>query len=350
MTTYSFKDLAEEVLASAPVPMTPAEIWEEARRRGLDVKLASKGKTPWDTLGAQLYREVKVSSLRFAIHEGKPKRFSLAPKPPSKSSRPLPEEPLAEGAHYTFVECAQKVLDVFGNRQPMHYLDVTRKALGQGWLQTDGKTPEASLYAQVCTHIKRCKARKEPPLFVQLGKGMLALTAWGENGFANDIRRHNASIRVALREWLLTMPPADFENLIRNLFAEMGFLSPEVTPFNHDNGIDVRGIWEITEGVRQRYAVQVKRWAKNVQAPTVQQVRGSLKTGELGLIVTTSDFSKGAYEEAKDEAKTAPVSLINGEQLVDLLIRYGIGVRSVSMEVLEIDERSAGVNDAKAAL
>lgn len=48
------------------------------------------------------------------------------------------------------------------------------------------------------------------------------------------------------------------------------------------------------QGVRIRMAVQAKRWSENIQAPTVQQVRGALGTHEQGLIITTSDFSKGA--------------------------------------------------------
>lgn len=46
-------------------------------------------------------------------------------------------------------------------------------------------------------------------------------------------------------------------------------------------------------------AVQVKRWKSNIQSTVVQNVRGSLGASERGLIVTTSDFSKGAREEAK---------------------------------------------------
>ncbi len=338
---YGFKDLAVEVLVAATAPMTPAEIWAEAKRRGLDAKLGSHGKTPWESLGAALYTDAKGPAPRFAAHEGKPKRFSLRQPHTPETPKTTPTPTAADAPRYTFIECAKKVLETFANRQPMHYLDITQKALEQGWLRTDGKTPEASLYAQVLTHVKRSAERGETSPFVQLGKGMLALAEWQGNSFTHAIRKHNASVREALRERLLEMPSADFEDLIRNLFAEMGFLEPEVTPFSHDGGIDVRGVWEISEGVRQRYAVQVKRWAKNVQAPVVQQVRGSLKNGELGLIVTTSDFSKGAYAEARDETKHSPISLINGEQLVRLLIRHGIGVKSASIEVLELDERYA---------
>lgn len=70
-------------------------------------------------------------------------------------------------------------------------------------------------------------------------------------------------------------------------------------------------------------AVQVKRWkTKNhVQAPVVQQVRGSLGTHEQGLIITTSDFSAGAKREA-ERPNAVPVALMDGDKLVELLAEY----------------------------
>ena len=150
--------------------------------------------------------------------------------------------------------------------------------------------------------------------------------------------RHNTDVRKKLLARLLKMPPSAFERLIQRLLIEMGFVETSVTPISKDGGIDVRGTWEIAGGIRQRYAVQVKRWKGNIQAPTVQNVRGSLKTGELGLIITTSDFTKGARTEARDETKHSPISLVNGKQLVELLIANGIGVRVERIEVLELDD------------
>jgi restriction system protein len=83
-------------------------------------------------------------------------------------------------------------------------------------------------------------------------------------------------------------------------------------------------------------AVQVKKWKHNVQAPIVQQVRGSLGTHEQGLIITTSDFSKGAREEA-ERPDAVPVSLMNGEQLVALLAGFNLGVTRRTHEILELE-------------
>jgi restriction system protein len=79
------------------------------------------------------------------------------------------------------------------------------------------------------------------------------------------------------------------------------------------------------------------RWQPNVQAPVVQQVRGSLGAHEQGLIITTSDFAKGAIEEA-NRADATPVALMNGEQLVKLLVENDIGIRRTPADLIELGE------------
>ena len=100
--------------------------------------------------------------------------------------------------------------------------------------------------------------------------------------------------------------------------------------------------------VRIKMAVQVKKWKRknNIQAPVVQQVRGSLGAHEQGLIITTSDFSTGAVEEAAQADKT-PIALMNGEQLVMLLMEHGIGVHRSTPDLFEIDGEALSVGEDK---
>ncbi len=74
-----------------------------------------------------------------------------------------------------------------------------------------------------------------------------------------------------------------------------------------------------------------------MQDPIVQQVHGRLGTREQGLIITTSDFSAGAREEA-ERPNAVLVGLMNGEQLVALLVEYDIGIRRTSYDVIELGE------------
>ncbi len=56
-----------------------------------------------------------------------------------------------------------------------------------------------------------------------------------------------------------------------------------------------------------------------------------------GMIITTSDFSTGARDEAARPDAT-PVALMNGEQLVTLLIEHDIGVRRSRYDLIELGE------------
>ena len=82
-------------------------------------------------------------------------------------------------------------------------------------------------------------------------------------------------------------------------------------------------------------AAQVKKWKANVHSPGFQQLHGSLSTHEQGLIITSRDFSKGAYKEARQSDKIL-VALKNGEQLVDLLIEKDIGISRTQFDIIEL--------------
>lgn len=75
---YSFLDLAAEVLKLASVPLTYQQCWEEGKARGLTKKVKTKGKTPWHTMGAQLYVDVRDNpDSRFIKVGRRPTRFFL---------------------------------------------------------------------------------------------------------------------------------------------------------------------------------------------------------------------------------------------------------------------------------
>jgi restriction system protein len=114
----------------------------------------------------------------------------------------------------------------------------------------------------------------------------------------------------------------------------MGISDVVVTAYHGDKGIDATGIYELGQGLEVRIAVQAKRQRRNVQRPVVQSLNGSLKPHQQGLIITTSDFGKGARDEAARDDKPL-IWLINGQELVKLLIANDIGARRVAVELVE---------------
>lgn len=84
--------------------------------------------------------------------------------------------------------------------------------------------------------------------------------------------------------------------------------------------------------------VQAKRHRRAVQRKDLDALRGSLYRFDAvrGTIVTTSGFSKGT-QDAAFATGAPPITLVDGEKLVDLLIEHGIGVRKRTVELLEVD-------------
>ena len=144
-------------------------------------------------------------------------------------------------------------------------------------------------------------------------------------------------VREDLLEHLLQMDPGDFEKLVGHLLKKMKYQNVDVVGRSGDGGADV--IAEIELGVSSvREVVQVKRYKHTVQRKVLAELRGSLHRFDAvrGTIVTTSRFAKGAKKEAFAKG-AAPITLIDGDKLVDLLIEHGIGIRKRAIEVLSID-------------
>jgi len=78
MAAYSFLDLAYDVLKATASPLTYQEIWQIGKEKGLTDKIRTSGKTPWQSLGAQLYVEVRDNEQSRFIKVGRrPARFFL---------------------------------------------------------------------------------------------------------------------------------------------------------------------------------------------------------------------------------------------------------------------------------
>lgn len=150
-------------------------------------------------------------------------------------------------------------------------------------------------------------------------------------------RQEEVRVRNRLRDLLHEMDPIRFEHLIKRLLEKMDYQNVEVTVASGDGGVDV--VADIELGITSvREVVQVKRHRRAVQRSALDALRGSLyRFGAVrGTIVTTSRFAKGTQEAAFAEG-VAPITLIHGEKLIDLLIEHGVGVNKRKIELLEVD-------------
>ena len=151
------------------------------------------------------------------------------------------------------------------------------------------------------------------------------------------VRQHENVVRDSLRRQIQDMDPFAFEHLIKRLLEDMDYQNVEVTSRSSDGGVDV--VADIEVGITSvREVVQAKRHRNAIQRKDLDALRGSLYrfNAVRGTIVTTSRFSKGT-QDAAFATGAAPITLVDGEKLVNLLIEHGIGVRKRAIELLEVD-------------
>ena len=160
------------------------------------------------------------------------------------------------------------------------------------------------------------------------------------------VRQQENTVRDSLCELLRDMDPFAFDHLVKRLLEEMGYQNVDVTARSNDGGVDVVG--DIEVGITSvREVVQAKRHRRAVQRKDLDALRGSLYrfNAVRGTIVTTSKFAKGT-QEAAFATGAAPITLVDGDKLVDLLIEHGIGVRRRVIEMLEVDAEAIAAIDS----
>ena len=151
------------------------------------------------------------------------------------------------------------------------------------------------------------------------------------------VKRQASSVRDKLRDSLASLDPFAFEHLVKRLLVNMGYQDVEVTTQSGDGGVDV--VANIELGItRVREVIQAKRHKRTIQRKDLDALRGSLYRFDAvrGTIITTSKYSRGT-EEAAFATGAAPITLIDSEKLIDLLVDYDIGVRKRAVEMLEFD-------------
>jgi restriction system protein len=210
----------EQVLNDAGEPLHYKEITRRVLAGGL---WQTDGQTPEATISAQLTIHLKkhgknarfrrVDSGVYAMNDGAP----TAVVAETASSPPQTAGPVS------FTDAAERVLTRLGHGQPMHYREITAKALELGLIRTSGRTPEATMYASVLEEIQRYRKRGEQPRFHMPGKGMIGLAKSLPTGIPAQVEQHNRKIRSRLHARLMSMTFDEFEELVGVLLAELGF-------------------------------------------------------------------------------------------------------------------------------
>lgn len=142
-------------------------------------------------------------------------------------------------------------------------------------------------------------------------------------------------------EHIQNNPPEFFERLVVQLLVKMGYGGSikdagQAMGKSGDEGID--GIIKEDKLGLDVIYIQAKRWQGNVGRPEIQKFVGALhgQRAKKGVFITTSTFSNEARQYVSQI--DPKVVLIDGEQLVDMMIDYDLGVSTVdTYKVKKID-------------
>lgn len=127
-----------------------------------------------------------------------------------------------------------------------------------------------------------------------------------------------------LLETIRAMSPTAFERLGVLLIRAAGCTDVQATPPSGDGGIDGTGLLQVGLLSFPIY-FQAKKYAGPVGPKDVREFRGALAgRANQGIFITSGTFTKGSKEEA--ERAGAPIDLIDGDRLCDLLRENGLGV------------------------
>lgn len=145
--------------------------------------------------------------------------------------------------------------------------------------------------------------------------------------------------REDILDGIKQLSPKKFEDFCRGLLNRMGF---EMDSFkgvqtSHDFGIDGFGYSVDSQSLRTtRVAIQCKRYDGHpVGSADINSLRGSIDTNraDYGIFITTSYFSNEAKKSSR--IGSTPITLIDGDRLVNLMIEYEYKLKPVTTYVID---------------
>jgi len=149
------------------------------------------------------------------------------------------------------------------------------------------------------------------------------LSAIGRQDLIGAVAATKYDPYLAVLEQILELDDKEFEILVAHLLTALGFEGSEVTGKSGDGGVDAIGELNVSSLAKVKIFVQAKRYklGTKISASTVKQLRQAIPFGGQGGFITTADYQSSASDTAL-EPGFPRIGLINGRQLVDLLVEH----------------------------
>lgn len=143
--------------------------------------------------------------------------------------------------------------------------------------------------------------------------------------------------KVKLQSAIANMSPAKFAQFSRALLTKMGVqFTNKGVQISNDGGIDGYGYHIDADDFRTtRVVIQCKRFNVNpVSEPDINQFLGAMNKfqADYGVFITNGRFTNKAREAAREGT---PITLIDGNDLIRLVIKYELFITPVTTYVLD---------------
>lgn len=136
----------------------------------------------------------------------------------------------------------------------------------------------------------------------------------------NDLNSLYNNNGIVSNKSINEMSGFDFEKIILALLLKMGF-DASITKASGDGGIDIIAYCnqDFFEG---KYIIQCKRWNGSIGEPVLRDLYGVLTSerANKGILITNSNFTTAAINFASNK----PLELIDGQKLINLLIKHNM--------------------------
>ena len=157
---------------------------------------------------------------------------------------------------------------------------------------------------------------------------------------AESHKQHQIMLSEEVLANVKGVTPFGFERLVVELLSQMGYGIGQSVGHSGDQGID--GILSQDALALEKVYVQAKRHTSSqVGEPEIRNFSGSLvaKGATKGVFITTSTFGPKAIQTARNISLTNQfIRLIDGPELVELMIKHGVGVvTETTYEVKKLD-------------
>lgn len=219
----------------------------------------------------------------------------------------------------------------------------------------DASLNAAALVALAQADNLRAEYEGRLPRFRILG-AKLALTSWSldrrseekQRGFLRAAEQLREGTLRALTEQLVQLPHRSVGELILVLLDRMGAKNVEFLrrPGAHGSEIHLSasfggvGFGSSSFGPGPvKTAIVIRRDGRDVGRERVTELRGALHhygPAGHGWLITTGQVLSGAREEAQSSG-ASPVSLTGRNELAELCLTFGVGVRPLRVEVPTVD-------------